>query len=48
MIKPWKVKAYAVLVKAKKWELEDYEGNVLSVVPEEYKIAVAEYLVESE
>ncbi|WP_199228962.1 CD1375 family protein [Sporanaerobacter acetigenes] len=48
MIKSWKVKAYAVLVKAERWELEDYEGNTLPVVSEEYKIPVAEYLATGE
>lgn len=48
MIKLWKVKAYAVLVKAEKWELEDLEGNTLPVVPENYIIAVAEFLATGE
>ncbi|WMM26646.1 CD1375 family protein [Tissierella sp. MB52-C2] len=48
MIKPWKVKAYAVLVKAEKWELENYEGNILPVIPEEYVIVVAEFLATGE
>lgn len=48
VLKPWKVKAYAVLVKAEKWELEDYEGNTLQVVPEEYMLSVAQYLATGE
>lgn len=43
-LKSWKVKAYGVLVKAEKWDLEPVEGSSKNVVPEDYKLAVAEYL----
>ncbi|WP_313756209.1 hypothetical protein [Tissierella sp.] len=44
IIKSWKVKAYEVLVKVGKPELEDHEGNTLPVVCKDYVIAAAELL----
>ena len=43
-MKRYKVVAYAVLVKAGLWILE---GEGKPVIPEGYKIAVAEYLAEN-
>jgi len=46
-MKQWKIKAYGVLVKAERWDLEPIEGSVKDVVPEDYRLAVAEYLIAS-
>lgn len=43
-LKSWKVKAYGVLVKAEKWDLEPVLNSTKNIVPEEYRLAVAEYL----
>ena len=44
MLKRYKIVAYAVLVKAGEWNLEPMDGNNKPIVPDEYRIAVAEYL----
>lgn len=44
MLKRYLIVSYAILVKAGKWSLE--EDGDKPVVPEEYTITVAEYLVE--
>ena len=44
-LKRYLVVSYAILVKAGKWLLEEVEGEDKPVVPEEYQLAVAEYLV---
>lgn len=43
MLKSYLIKAYAYLVKVERWDVEP-EGSTKSVVPEEYRTAVAEYL----
>jgi hypothetical protein len=45
-LKTYLITAYAVLVKAEKWELEPVEGSTKKVVPEDYRTAVAEYLAQ--
>lgn len=47
MLKQYLVIAYAYLVKTGKWILEPIEGDTRKVVPEEYRLAVAEYLASS-
>ncbi|KNF06965.1 hypothetical protein CLPU_41c00010 [Gottschalkia purinilytica] len=44
MIKKYLVVCYGILVKAGKWNLEEAEGDEKQIVPNEYQIAVAEYL----
>lgn len=44
MLKKYLVVSYSILVKAGRWNLEAIEGEDKPVVPEEYRIAVAEYL----
>lgn len=44
MLKQYLVVAYAYLVKTGKWILEPVEGDNRRVVPEEYRLSVAEYL----
>lgn len=44
MLKQYLIVAYAYLVKTGKWILEPIEGDTRRVVPEEYRLAVAEYL----
>lgn len=44
MLKSYLIKAYAYLVKVERWDLETVEGSTKSVVPEEYRVAVATYL----
>lgn len=44
MIKEYMVKIYAYLVKTGHWDLEPVEGSTKKVVPDEYRLAVAEYL----
>lgn len=44
MLKQYLIVAYAYLVKTGKWILEPIEGDIRKVVPEEYRVAVAEYL----
>ena len=44
MLYAWKIKAYAYLVQVNRWDLEPIEGSTKSVVPETYRVAVAEYL----
>lgn len=44
MIKQYLVVSYAYLVKVGRWDLEPVEGSTNRVVPEEYRIPVAEYL----
>ena len=46
MLKQYLVVSYAYLVKIGRWGLEPIEGNENKVVPEDYRIAVAEYLVQ--
>jgi hypothetical protein len=43
-MKKYLVVSYAVLVKAGVYDLEQTEGSTNKVVPESYKMAVAEYL----
>jgi hypothetical protein len=45
-LKSYLITAYAVLVKAAKWDLEPVEGYTKKVVPEDYRTAVAEYLAQ--
>lgn len=45
MLKRYLIVSYAILVKAGKWNLEVMEDDEKPVVPEDYQIAVAEYLV---
>lgn len=47
MLSIWKIKAYSTLVKAGKYILEESEreADVQILLPEEYKIAVADYLI---
>ncbi|OHW62155.1 hypothetical protein EUAN_12240 [Andreesenia angusta] len=47
-MKAWKIKAYATLVRLERYDLEPVEGGTKSVVEEEYRIAVAEYLLTGE
>ncbi len=47
-MKAWKVKAYGVVVKAEKWDLEPIEGSIKEVVPEDYRVVVAEYMLTGE
>ena len=44
-LKSYLIVSYAILVKAGKWILEPIDGDDRPVVQEEYRIAVAEYLV---
>lgn len=46
MLKQYLVVSYAYLVKIGRWDLETVEGSGNKVVPEEYRIAVAEYLTQ--
>lgn len=43
----WKIRAYATLIRAGKYILneEDREFEYQILIPEDYKIAVADYLV---
>ncbi|WP_163249300.1 CD1375 family protein [Clostridium niameyense] len=43
-LKKYLVVSYGILVKAGKWVLEKIEGENKPIVPQEYIIAVAEYL----
>ncbi|WP_163249736.1 CD1375 family protein [Clostridium niameyense] len=43
-LKKYLVVSYGILVKAGKWALEKIEGEEKPTVPEEYVVAVAEYL----
>lgn len=45
MLKYYLIVAYAYLVRVGRWVLEPEEGNEKPVVPEEYRGAVAEYLI---
>lgn len=45
-LKTYLITAYAVLVKAEKWDLEPVEESTKKVVPEDYRTAVAEYLAQ--
>jgi hypothetical protein len=44
MLKQYLVVSYAYLVKIGRYDLEPVEGSTKKVVPEEYRVAVAEYL----
>ena len=46
MLKRYLIVCYAILVKAGKWNLEEVEGETKPVVPSDYRLAVAEYLVD--
>lgn len=46
MLKQYLIVSYAYLVKIGRWDLEPTEGSTKKVVPEEYRIAVAEYLAQ--
>lgn len=43
-LKKYLVVSYGILVKAGKWSLEEIEGENKPVVPNNYTLAVAEYL----
>ncbi len=43
-LKAYLVKAYCYLVKVGRWDLEPVDGSSKSVVPEDYRVAVAEAL----
>lgn len=43
-LKKYLVVSYGILVKAGKWTLEKVEGENKPLVPQNYTIAVAEYL----
>jgi len=45
MLKRYLVVSYAILVKAGKWNLEAVEGEEKPIVPDDYQVAVAEYLI---
>ena len=45
MLKRYLVVCYGVLVRGGGWSLEEIKGEDKPIVPENYKIAVAEYLV---
>lgn len=45
MLKRYLIVSYGILVKAGRWNLDEVEGDEKPVVPEEYQIPVAEYLV---
>lgn len=44
MLKRYLVVSYGILVKAGRWNLEEIEGEEKLLVPEEYRVVVAEYL----
>lgn len=44
MLKRYLIVSYGILVKASKWNLEPVEGEDKSIVPEDYRVSVAEYL----
>lgn len=44
MLKRYLIVSYAILVKAGKWNLEEVAGEEKPIVPQDYQIAVAEYL----
>ena len=46
MLKEYLVKSYGYLVKVGRWDIEPVEGSTKKVVPEAYRNAVAEYLVD--
>ena len=43
-LKRYLIVSYGILVKAGRWNLEPVEGETKPLVPENYQIAVAEYL----
>jgi hypothetical protein len=45
-VKQYLIVSYAYLVKVGRWDLEPVDGSEKSVVPEEYREAVAEYLID--
>lgn len=45
MLSQKKIIAYAYLVGVGRWDLEPVEGSTKQVVPEEYRIPVAEYML---
>jgi hypothetical protein len=46
-MKQYMIVAYACVVKAGHYNLEPIEGSTLPIVPEAYRVAVAEYLITS-
>ncbi len=46
MLKQYLVVSYAYLVKIARWDLEPVESSGNKVVPEDYRIVVAEYLAQ--
>lgn len=46
MLKEYLIVSYAYLVKIGRWRLEPVEGSESKVVPENYRIVVAEYLAQ--
>jgi len=48
MLNKYKIWAYAYLVKVERYNLEPVEGSTKPVVPEDCRVAVAEYLATGE
>jgi hypothetical protein len=48
MLKDYLIRSYGYLVKVKVWDLEPVEGSTKKVVPSEYRVAVAQYLITGE
>jgi len=46
MLKEYLIVSYAYLVKVGRWKLEPVEESKSRVVPEDYRIAVDEYLAQ--
>jgi hypothetical protein len=44
MLKQYLIVSYAYLVKIGRYDIEPVEGSTKKVVPEEYRVVVAEYL----
>lgn len=44
MLKQYLIVSYGYLVKVNHWDLEPVEGSKKKIVPQEYRVAVAEYL----
>lgn len=43
-MKQYLIVSYAYLVKIARWDLDPVDGSTKKVVPEAYRVAVAEYL----
>lgn len=46
MLKNYLIISYGYLVKVGRWSLEPVDDDTRKVVPEDYRIAVAEYLAQ--